>query len=50
MASVSCGEEFICGITSNNSQAFCFNLSNPGKKVFPESAQYNSYSQIASGK
>ncbi|KAJ6892393.1 hypothetical protein NC651_025557 [Populus alba x Populus x berolinensis] len=33
MASLSGGEEFICGITSNNSQAFCFNLSNPGGLV-----------------
>ncbi|KAL9351526.1 hypothetical protein Peur_054206 [Populus x canadensis] len=50
MASLSGGEEFICGITSNNSQAFCFNLSNPGNNLVPKSFQYNSYSQIASGK
>ncbi|KAL3579316.1 hypothetical protein D5086_020820 [Populus alba] len=50
MASLSGGEEFICGITSNNSQAFCFNLSNPGNNLVPQSFQYNSYSQIASGK
>ncbi|KAJ6432844.1 hypothetical protein OIU84_019969 [Salix udensis] len=50
MASLSGGEEFICGITSNNSQAFCFNISNPGKNLVPNSFKYNSYSQIASGK
>uniref|UniRef100_A0A6N2MGK9 non-specific serine/threonine protein kinase n=1 Tax=Salix viminalis TaxID=40686 RepID=A0A6N2MGK9_SALVM len=50
MASLSGGEEFICGITSNNSQAFCFNISNPGKNLVPNSFKYNSYSQIAPGK
>lgn len=50
MASLSGGEGLICGITSNNSQAFCFNLSNPGINLVPRSFQYNSYSQIAVGK
>lgn len=50
MASLSGGEEFFGGITSDNSHAFCFNLSNPGKNLVPKSFQYNSYSQIASGK
>ncbi|CAI0442801.1 unnamed protein product [Linum tenue] len=50
MASLSGGEEFLCGITSNTSQPFCFKMSDPGTNLVPESYQYNTYSQIAAGK
>ncbi|KAF2282523.1 hypothetical protein GH714_043728 [Hevea brasiliensis] len=50
MASLSGGEGFLCGITSNSSQAYCFSLSNPGKNLVPIRFKTNSYSQIAAGK
>ncbi|CAL1374307.1 unnamed protein product [Linum trigynum] len=49
MASLSGGEEFLCGITSNTSQPFCFKKSDPGTNLVPPSFQDNSYSQIAAG-
>ncbi|KAJ8760295.1 hypothetical protein K2173_011707 [Erythroxylum novogranatense] len=50
MASLSGGEGLICGITSNTSQAFCFDLSNPGTNLVPRTFQNNSYSQVAVGR
>lgn len=50
IASLSGGEGIICGITSNNSQAFCWDSLNFGKNLVPEAFRYNSYSQIAAGK
>ncbi|XVE68929.1 hypothetical protein DITRI_Ditri09bG0109400 [Diplodiscus trichospermus] len=50
MASLSGGEGFLCGITSNNSQAFCWDSLNFGMNLVPQAFKYNSYSQIAAGK
>ncbi|XP_010555801.1 PREDICTED: serine/threonine-protein kinase-like protein CCR2 [Tarenaya hassleriana] len=50
MASLSGGEGFLCGITSNSSQAFCWNLINPFVNLVPGAFQFNSYSRIAAGR
>ncbi|GKU91731.1 hypothetical protein SLEP1_g5558 [Rubroshorea leprosula] len=50
MAALSGGEGFLCGITANTSQAFCWDLLNPGMDLVPTAFKYNSYSQIAAGK
>ncbi|KAG4148634.1 hypothetical protein ERO13_D05G297100v2 [Gossypium hirsutum] len=50
MASLSGGEGFLCGITANNSQAFCWDLLDFGINLVPKAFRYNSYSQIAAGK
>ncbi|CAN1237916.1 Serine/threonine-protein kinase-like protein CCR2 [Linum grandiflorum] len=50
MASLSGGEEFLCGITSNTSQAFCFKMSDPGTNLVPTRFRYTSYSKVAAGK
>ncbi|XP_028126869.1 serine/threonine-protein kinase-like protein CCR2 [Camellia sinensis] len=49
MASLSGGEGFMCGISSNTSQAYCWQLSNPGTDLVPPVFKYFSYSQIAAG-
>ncbi|KAK9024117.1 hypothetical protein V6N11_004295 [Hibiscus sabdariffa] len=50
MASLSGGEGFLCGITANNSQAFCWDSLDFGINLVPKAFRYNSYSQIAAGK
>jgi hypothetical protein len=50
MATLSGGEGFMCGITSNTSKAYCWNLFSLGNELVPQSFQYVNYSQIASGK
>ncbi|PPD80173.1 hypothetical protein GOBAR_DD22897 [Gossypium barbadense] len=50
MASLSGGEGFLCGITANNSQTFCWDLLDFGINLVPKAFRYNSYSQIAAGK
>ncbi|XWS75135.1 hypothetical protein CRYUN_Cryun01aG0059400 [Craigia yunnanensis] len=50
MASLSGGAGFLCGITSNNSQAFCWDSLNFGINIVPKAFKDNSYSQIAAGK
>ncbi|XP_065871495.1 serine/threonine-protein kinase-like protein CCR2 [Euphorbia lathyris] len=50
MASLAGGEEILCGITSNTSQAFCFSLLKPGINLVPTSFRKYSYSQISVGK
>ncbi|CAN8287204.1 unnamed protein product [Cochlearia groenlandica] len=49
MSSLSGGEGFLCGITSNTSRAFCWNLKDPSLNLVPKAFQYNSYTHIASG-
>ena len=49
MASLSGGEGFMCGITSNTSQAYCWDLSNPGRDLVPWGFLFTSYMQIAAG-
>ncbi|KAB2021434.1 hypothetical protein ES319_D07G138800v1, partial [Gossypium barbadense] len=50
MASLSGGEGFLCGITANNSQAFCWDSLDFGINLVPKTFKYNSYSQIDVGK
>ncbi|XP_039071954.1 serine/threonine-protein kinase-like protein CCR2 isoform X2 [Hibiscus syriacus] len=50
MASLSGGEGFLCGITANNSQAFCWDSLDFGTNLVPKAFRYNSYSQIAAGR
>ncbi|TYI83845.1 hypothetical protein E1A91_D05G321800v1 [Gossypium mustelinum] len=50
MASLSSGEGFLCGITANNSQTFCWDLLDFGINLVLKAFRYNSYSQIAAGK
>nr|KJB60598.1 hypothetical protein B456_009G314300 [Gossypium raimondii] len=50
MASLSGGEGFLCGITANNSQTFCWDLLDFGINLVLKAFRYNSYSQIAAGK
>ncbi|WCJ19346.1 CRINKLY4 related 2 [Euphorbia peplus] len=50
MASLSGGEDVLCGVTSNLSQAFCFRLSNPGINLVPGNIREHSYSEISVGK
>ena len=44
------GAGFLCGITSNNSRAFCWDSLNFGINLVPKAFKDNSYSQIAAGK
>ncbi|KAE8682057.1 putative phytol kinase 1 [Hibiscus syriacus] len=50
MAVLSGGEGFLCGITANNSQAFCWDSLDFGTYLVPKAFRYNSYSQIAAGR
>ena len=50
MATLSGGEGFMCGITSNTSKAYCWNLLSSSNNLVPQSFQYITYSQIAAGK
>lgn len=50
MASLSGGEGFMCGITSNASKAYCWNTVSSGSDLVPPSFQHTFYSQIAAGK
>nr|POE85758.1 serine/threonine-protein kinase-like protein ccr1 [Quercus suber] len=50
MATLSGGEGFMCGITSNTSKAYCWNLLSSSNNLLPQSFQYITYSQIAAGK
>ncbi|KAK3023173.1 hypothetical protein RJ639_043482 [Escallonia herrerae] len=49
MVSLSGGEGFLCGISMNTSQAFCWTFSSSGINHVPPSLKDNSYSQIAAG-
>lgn len=49
MAGLSGGEGFLCGITSNSSQVYCWTLSSSGIDLVPPSFKYNTYSKIAAG-
>ncbi|PON33867.1 Mitogen-activated protein kinase kinase kinase [Parasponia andersonii] len=51
MVSLSGGEGFMCGITSNASKAYCWNLeANSGADLVPEAYQGAYYLQMAAGK
>ncbi|KAF4389115.1 hypothetical protein F8388_026844 [Cannabis sativa] len=51
MVSLSGGEEFMCGITSNSSKAYCWNLeTNSAMDLVPEAYKSTSYSVMAAGK
>ncbi|XVE99329.1 hypothetical protein REPUB_Repub03eG0189000 [Reevesia pubescens] len=50
MASLFGGEGFLCGISSNNSRAFCWDSLNVGMNLVPKAFKDNSYLQIAAGK
>lgn len=51
MVSLSGGEGFMCGITSNNSKAYCWSLeANSGADLVPEAYQSTTYLQITVGK
>lgn len=49
MASLSGGEGFLCGITSNNSRIFCWDLVNSGENLVPGAFRFSSYLQVAAG-
>ncbi|KAM7499148.1 hypothetical protein LguiA_023562 [Lonicera macranthoides] len=49
MSALSGGEGFLCGITSNTSQAYCWTLPTSGTDLVPPTLMYNTYSQIAAG-
>lgn len=49
MASLSGGEGYMCGITSNTSLAYCWDLSNSGRDLVPSGFRFTSYMQIAAG-
>ncbi|XP_015877135.2 serine/threonine-protein kinase-like protein CCR2 [Ziziphus jujuba] len=50
MASLSGGEGFMCGITSNASKAYCWSTVSSGTGLVPPSFEDIFYSQIAAGK
>lgn len=50
MVSLSGGDGFMCGVTSNASKPFCFSLANSGTDLVPEAYKHVSYSQMAAGK
>lgn len=50
MATLSGGEGFMCGIISNSSRAYCWNVVNSSDNLVPPSLQSTSYSEIAAGK
>lgn len=50
MASLSGGEGFMCGITSNTSKAYCWNTFSSSTDLVPPAFQHNFYSQMAAGK
>lgn len=50
MVSLSGGDGFMCGVTSNASKPYCWSLANSGTDLVPEAYKHVSYSQMASGK
>ncbi|KAK1396416.1 serine/threonine-protein kinase-like protein CCR1 [Heracleum sosnowskyi] len=50
MVALSGGEEFLCGITWNRSEPYCWTLSSSGTYLLQPSSKYSSYSKIAAGK
>ncbi|KAK9153446.1 hypothetical protein Sjap_000926 [Stephania japonica] len=49
LASLSGGDGFLCGISSNTSKAYCWSSIDPGMDLVPPSFRNTDYSKIASG-
>ncbi|GFZ02348.1 CRINKLY4 related 1 [Actinidia rufa] len=50
MAALAGGDGFLCGILSNSSQAYCWNLNGSSTDLVPESFKTTAYSHISAGK
>ncbi|KMS94715.1 hypothetical protein BVRB_015990 [Beta vulgaris subsp. vulgaris] len=50
MAALSGGQGFMCGITANNSLAYCWDSNGTGNDLVPSFYSNNSYSHIAAGR